>query len=59
MSVLICENNLLKFYKKFLWKKIKNLKISFNDYNYKSNSMIFNYNNDFTKKKGILFSLKS
>ena len=59
MSVLICENNLIKFYKKFLWKRIKNLKISFNDYNYKSNSMIFNYKNDFIKKKGILFSLKS
>ena len=41
ISLLFCNNNLLKFYIKFGWLKIKN-DFSTKDYNFKTNAHIFN-----------------
>ena len=41
ISLLFC-NNLLKFYIKFGWLKIKNEDFSTKDYNFKTNALIFN-----------------
>ena len=42
ISLLFCNNNLLKFYIKFGWLKIKNEDFSTKDYNFKTNALIFN-----------------
>ena len=56
MSFLMCRPNLIKFYKKFGWMKIRKKQIKVIDCPYSTNGMIFNQKNSksnfrfFTKK---------
>ena len=43
-SFLICKNELVNFYKKFFWIKLKNKIIKIIDHNFDSNGMLFNCN---------------
>lgn len=42
LSLLICDDRLVKFYEKFGWSKINNKFIAFKDYKFKSNALIIN-----------------
>ena len=50
-SILICENKLYKFYKKFLWSKIDRKSIALKDYETKKNFMGFNFKAKELEKK--------
>ena len=50
-SILICDNNLLKFYKKFGWSKLPINFFEIKDYNLKSNVLKFNFNYSIKQKK--------
>ena len=41
---LICNNELVNFYKKFAWIKAKNKAFKIKDHNFNSNGMFFNFN---------------
>ena len=48
ISFLMCDNNLVKFYKKNNWKKINKRKFSVIDHKFKGNGMIFNTNRKYS-----------
>ena len=50
-SILICENKLYKFYKKFLWSNIDKESIELKDYETKKNFMGFNFKAKQLEKK--------
>tara|TARA_Y100000385_G_C13097966_1_gene642588 strand:+ start:784 stop:1302 length:519 start_codon:yes stop_codon:yes gene_type:complete len=50
-SILICENKLYKFYKKFLWSKINKESVALKDYETKKNFMGFNFKAKELEKK--------
>ena len=51
LSYLICNNNLVNFYKKYNWRKLNNSSFEVVDYPFNTNGMIFNYNNTMSKLK--------
>ena len=55
ISFLICNNNLIKFYKKFDWVHIKKNDLLILDYSFDSNGMVFNYGNLKRNKTKYLF----
>ena len=54
ISFLICKKKLIKFYKKFNWKKLNNKNISVPDHTLSTNGMIFNYER---MDKNIIYNL--
>ena len=44
-SFLLCENKLVKYYKKFNFNKIKKKNYDINDHDSSLNGMIFNFSN--------------
>ena len=52
---LVCENKLIKFYKKFEWKIRNKKNIRIKNYNKKKNYLSFNYNQKI--KKGITLEI--
>ena len=55
LSLLICNNRLVKFYEKFGWSKIQSKFIVFKDYNFKSNALIINQDFKKNQKKKLIF----
>ena len=55
ISFLICNNNLITFYKKFDWVHIKKNDLLILDYSFDSNGMVFNYGNLKRNKTKYLF----
>ena len=58
ISFLLCENNLIKFYRKFGWKKIPKKNFLLDDKKNHLNGMIFNCRKFNKKKKYIFYLLK-
>ena len=58
LSILICDNDLLKFYKKFGWSKLPSKFFKIKDYNLKSNVLKFNFNYTVKQKKILSFFTK-
>jgi hypothetical protein len=56
-SFLICKYKLLRFYKKYGWKKLNNKNILIKDHSFSTYGMIFNDKN-YTKKNYHFFIFK-
>jgi hypothetical protein len=49
LSFLVCDNEMISFYKKFNWQKINKKNIHVIDYKFSNNSMIFNVDKTYKK----------
>ena len=59
ISLLFCNLQHLKFYKKFGWDVLNKKKLKIADYNLKSNAMVFNkFKLSNLKKKNLIFFIK-
>jgi predicted GNAT family N-acyltransferase len=56
LAFLVCDSNLVKFYKKFNWIKLKKNEFKFNNKKKNNNAFIYNYNKKKIEKK-LLFNL--
>lgn len=58
LSLLICDNRLIKFYEKFGWSRLSNKFFEIKDYDLRTNVLTINQNYKVTRKKILNFYTK-